>query len=254
MKTEKKIIRLEPFGPAKTGMQKMHLKPEEFQSKIPVQHIHVYYEDETLGLSVGVWDTTSMQEVFGPYPGNEFMWVLEGQVSMIDGDDNATVIKKGQTFCVRNAIPVSWKQEGFLRKFYMTYADPKAAMPEITSAEGGIVILDAAKNMGKLDSTEPLVVNGEIPLQHEHIFFTNDAKNMLVGMWDSGALDSEMRPFPWYEFVQMLEGAVTITEEDGTPHIFKAGDAFFVPKGTVCSWKIDSYVKKFYAILDLSSD
>jgi len=116
------------------------------------------------------------------------------------------------------------------------------------------VILDAAKKMGKLDSTEPLVVNGEIPLQHEHIFFTDDAKNMLVGMWDSGALDSEMRPFPWYEFVQMLEGVVTITEEDGTQHIFKAGDAFFVPKGTVCSWKIDRYVKKFYAILDLSSD
>ena len=68
------------------------------------------------------------------------------------------------------------------------------------------------------------------------------------------SLDSEMRPFPWYEFVQMLEGAVTITEEDGTPHIFKAGDTFFVPKGTVCSWKIDRYVKKFYAILDLSSD
>ncbi|SVB07252.1 uncharacterized protein METZ01_LOCUS160106, partial [marine metagenome] len=35
MKTEKRIIRLEPFGPAKTGMQKMHLEPEEFQSKIP---------------------------------------------------------------------------------------------------------------------------------------------------------------------------------------------------------------------------
>ena len=111
----------------------MHLEPEEFQSKIPVQHIHVYYEDETLGLSVGVWDTTSMQEVFGPYPGNEFMWVLEGQVSMIDGDDNATVIKKGQTFCVRNAIPVSWKQEGFLRKFYMTRSEERRVGKECRS-------------------------------------------------------------------------------------------------------------------------
>ena len=54
MKTEKRIVRLEPFGPAKTGMQKMHLEPEDFQSEIPMQHIHVYYEDETLGLSVGV--------------------------------------------------------------------------------------------------------------------------------------------------------------------------------------------------------
>ena len=68
MKTEKRIIRLEPFGPANTGMQKMHLEPEEFQSKIPVQHVHVYYEDETLGLSVGVWDTTSMQEYSGLIP------------------------------------------------------------------------------------------------------------------------------------------------------------------------------------------
>ena len=230
MKTEKRIVRLEPFGPAKTGMQKMHLEPEDFQSEIPMQHIHVYYEDETLGLSVGVWDTTSMQEVFGPYPGDEFMWVLEGQVSMIDGDDNVTIIRKGQTFCVRNAIPVSWKQEGFLRKFFMTYADPKAAPPEITSAKGGIVILDAAQKMGKLDSTELLVVNGAIPRQHEHIIFTNDAKNMLVGMWDSGALDSATPPLHYHEPVQMEPGAVTITEEDGTPHIFKAGDAFLCPK------------------------
>ena len=68
------------------------------------------------------------------------------------------------------------------------------------------------------------------------------------------ALDSEMSPFPWYEFVQMLYGEVTITEEDGTTHIFKAGDAFFTPKGTVCSWKVNEYVKKFYAILDPPED
>ncbi len=92
MNTEKKVIRLEPFGPAQTGMLKMQLEPESFQSEIPTQHIHVYYEDETLGLSVGVWDTTSMQETFGPYPGDEFMWVLEGQVSMVDGDGRETLI------------------------------------------------------------------------------------------------------------------------------------------------------------------
>ena len=74
-----RIIRLEPFGPTKTGMQKMHLEPDDFRSEFSVRHIHVYYEDETLGLSVGIWDTTSMQEVFGPYPGNEFVGVLEGK-------------------------------------------------------------------------------------------------------------------------------------------------------------------------------
>ena len=42
----------------------------------------------------------------------------------------------------------------------------------------------------------------------------------------------------------------TITEADGTANSFKEGDAFFVPKGTVCSWKTNAHVKKFYCILD----
>ena len=77
---------------------------------------------------------------------------------------------------------------------------------------------------------------------------------MFAGIWDSETLDNEICSFPWYEFIQMLDGEVTITEEDGTTLIFKAGDAFFTPKGTVCSWKVNGYVKKFYAILDPSAD
>ena len=136
----------------------------------------------------------------------------------------------------------------------MTYADPKAVTPKIASAESGVVLLDATAKMSELDTTEPLVIKGPIPLQHDHKFSTNDAKNMFVGLWDSEALDSEMCPFPRHEFVQMLDGEVIITEEDGTTRIFKAGDTFFTPKGTVCSWKVNGYVKKFYAILDLSAD
>jgi len=110
------------------------------------------------------------------------------------------------------------------------------------------------EKMTKLDTTEPLVIKGPIPFQHDHNVLTNDAKNMFVGIWDSDALDSEMRPFPWYEFVQMLDGEVTIIEEDGATHICKPGDSFSTPKGTVCSWEVNEYVKKFYAILDPSAD
>ena len=40
-----------------------------------------------------------------------------------------------------------------------------------------------------------------------------------------------------------------ITEEDGTVQTFEKDDVFFVPKGTVCSWKASGYVKKYYAML-----
>ena len=196
-----------------------------------------------------------MQEAFGPYPGDEFMWVIEGQVAMMDGDGNATHVKQGETFCIRNGIPVSWKQPGFLRKFYMTYADPNAETPDITSAEGGVVVLDPVALQGgltKMDSTDPFIIKGEAPLQHDSNAFTNDAGNMFIGMWDSTAFESEMRPFPCHEFVQLLEGEITITQGNGTTHQFGAGDAFLVPEGTLCSWKTSGYVKKIYSIFDPS--
>jgi len=184
------------------------------------------------------------------------MWVLEGEVAMMDGDGNATHVKPGETFCIRNGIPISWKQVGFLRKFYMTYENPNAQTADIASADGGVLVLDPVKlqnGLLEMDNTEPFHIKGRAPLQHDSSAFTNDAGNMFVGMWDSTAFETEMRPFPSHEFVQLLEGEVTITEGDGTTHQFKAGDVFFIPEGTVCSWKTNGYVKKYYSILDLSS-
>ena len=253
MGSEKKVYRLEPSGPAGAGLAKMKLDAADFQSELPEQHLHAYFEDKALGLSVGVWTTTDMQEAFGPYPGDEFMWVLEGRVAMVDGEGHETLVEQGQTFCLRNAIPISWKQEGFLRKFYMTYANPNGRIPKIDSAEGGVIVLDPLEleaGLERMDTTDPFEIDGEAPVQRDNGRFTNDAGNMFVGMWDSEAFRSEMKPFPCYEFVQLLEGEVTITEEDGTAHPFKAGDAFFVPMGTVCSWHVSGYIKKYYAIFD----
>jgi uncharacterized cupin superfamily protein len=250
---ERVVYRLEPNGPEGIGLKKMKLDPADFQSELPEQHLHVYFKDEDLGLSVGVWTTTSMQEAFGPYPGDEFMWVLEGRVAMVDADGRETPVEEGETFCIRNGIPISWKQVGPLRKFYMTYAKPHAPTPEIASAEKGVVVLEPAQlkaGLKKMDTTEPFEIRGAAPLQRDNGCFTNDAGNLFVGMWDSEAFESVMKPFPCYEFVQMLEGEVTITEEDGTAHRFAPGDAFFVPKGTVCSWKTSGTVRKLYSILD----
>lgn len=248
-----KVIRLEPGGPDGVGLEKMELDPSDFQSELPEQYIHVYYEDGDLGLTVGVWTTTSMQEAFGPYPGDEFMWVLEGNVRMVDAEENETLIKEGETFCIQNGIPISWKQEGFLRKFFMTYSNPKATVSHIDSASGGVRILDPVKlseGMKPMDNAEPLVIQSDPPLQRDNVLFTNDSGNMFVGMWDSTAFDSEMRPFPWHEMVQLLEGEVEITEAEGRMRRFVAGDAFFVPMGTICKWQTSGYVKKFYSILE----
>ena len=256
MKNDKRVIRFEATGPATTGMPAMKLDPADFQSALPEQHLHVYFEDEALGLSLGVWTTTGMLETFGPYPGDEFMRVLEGQVDMIDGDGNATHVKEGETFYIPNGTPTSWKQVGFLRKFYMTYENPNTPAMDAESATGGVMVLDPAvleSGLEKMDTTDPFQIDNGPTLQHDSSAFVNDAGNMFVGMWDSEAFESAMLPFPCYEFVQLLEGQIVITEDDGTSHEFNPGDAFFIPAGTVCSWKTTGYVKKFYSIFDPSA-
>lgn len=237
------ISRFEPNGPAGVGLTRMDLDPADFQSDLPEQHIHLYFKDEEHGISAGVWTTTDMQEAFGPYPGDEFMLVLEGRVLMTDGKGGEVPVETGQSFVIRNGIPVSWKQVGFLRKFFILYNDPNTETPEIASAEGGVIVPDPVELEAQMRPEEDSIGGG---IQRDTTIFTNDAGNLTVGMWDTTAFKSDMQPFSVHEFAQILEGEVTVTEEDGQSHHFVAGDVLFVPKGTVCCWKSDGYLKKYY--------
>jgi len=43
-------------------------------------------------------------------------------------------------------------------------------------------------------------------------------------------------PFPYDEFVQVLDGEVTLTNVDGETATYKQGDTFLVPKGWMGTW------------------
>lgn len=248
MRTKSGIIRFEENGPA--GLKPMDLDPADFHEMPERQNLHVYYEDPELGMSVGVWDTTPMQERFGPYPGDEFILVLEGRFDMMDtfdGSGSQVFCRKGQSVIFRNGVPVSWKQHDYLKKFYITYMDPRADTTTGLSAEGGIQALDPDLTLTGADRTD-----NEGAVQREKVFFRNAHGNFEVGLWDTEAIDTALEPFPAHEFCQVLEGEVTVTEADGTAQTFREGDVFFVPHGTVCRWHVPQYLPKYYAALDPS--
>jgi uncharacterized cupin superfamily protein len=253
MSTEKRVYRLEKHGPPDTGLRPMKCDPEDFASELPTQTVHAYYDDEQSGLSVGVWTTSPMQEAFGPYPGDEFIWLIEGGFKMVNGENEVLdAYAEGDCVYFRNAAPVSWLQEEPLRKFYITYLNPRREVPEGVPAQGAVGAVDpsiAPEQMEVLETTEPFVIEGEKPTQRDYNFFTNDTEDMFVGLWDSTPFESEMAPFPCHEFVRLLEGEIVITEDGGTVQRFGKDDVFFVPKGTVCSWKATGYVRKYYAMV-----
>ncbi|MCF8070145.1 MAG: cupin domain-containing protein [Desulfobacterales bacterium] len=245
--TNKKIIRLEPNGPEGVGLEELELNPADFQSSLPVQHAYDYYVDEDSGLIIGVWDTTTMQEKFGPYEMDEFMWVIEGHVTMVDENDDETIVKAGEAFIIPKGYPCSWRQDGYLKKYAMIFDPPEGEIPETPTVNGIIKPLSDGPMM-ELAATDTFIIKGEMPTQKHHIYYEDITGQMRSGTWGSTPFESEMKPFPRNEMVCLLEGNITLMDVDRCEHHFKAGEAFFIPMGTICSWWVMEHVRTFYAI------
>ena len=245
--TDKKIIILNP-SPDGFGETKDKLDAADFASKLPSQHTHVYYSNDSLGLYVGVWDTTDMVEIGGPYECDEFMWLLEGKADIKNNKTGAIeTVKAGEAFIIPKGYDCQWQQVGYLRKFFVISQHPNQSIPA-TPAFAGIIKPQVDAPMSVMDVTDPFVINGTKPVQKNCSYYEDTTGQFFSGTWDSEPFTSEIKAFPCNEFVYLLEGSITLIDEEGAEHFVKAGDAFFIPQGTVCGWRTTEYVRKFYAI------
>lgn len=246
-----RVIRLEQNGPQGAGLASLGLDHADFQSPLPDQSSHVYFTDPALGLNVGNSETTTMQEAFGPYPGDEFMLVLTGASSMLEAKNTGVPAKAGDLVAFRNRAPMSWKQDGYLKKFCLTLRQPEVEPAAIKTAEGDVVVIDPATEFTDDNILADSEGTGSGAVEREVILFTNDAGTMTVGLWDCQALDGAGTSlFPCHEFVVMAAGEVTIREPGGIAQTFGPGDAFFVPQGTPFSWHVPHYIRKFFAAVE----
>ena len=245
--SDKKIIILSP-NPIGFGETPDELDIASFTSDLPTQHTHMYYSDDDLGLYVGVWDTTDMIEAGGPYECDEFMWLLDGFVNIKNNKTGAIDnIKAGEAFVIPKGYDCQWLQEGYLRKFFVISQNPNEKIL-LNPAVEAIIKPQADAPMEVMVGTDPFIINGTKPIQKNHSCYEDTTGQFFAGTWDSEPFISEIKPFPCNEFVYLLEGAITLIDEDGGEYFVKAGDAFFVPQGTVCAWRVTEYVRKFYAI------
>ena len=95
-------------------------------SSVPLQHAHEYFCDPTGQLTVGVWDTTAYHRKLIDFPRHELMHILEGSVTLTDGEGRAQTFRAGDTFFVPLGNRNSWQCNGYLKKIYCIF-QPKAA-------------------------------------------------------------------------------------------------------------------------------
>jgi uncharacterized cupin superfamily protein len=133
--SNQKVIRLSP-NPNNFGHVHDELDPQLFVSELPVQHTHIYYEDDNIGLYIGVWDTSTMVEAAGPYPCDEFMYLLQGEVE-IKNSKTGTMekVQADEAFVIPKGYDCQWHQTGYLRKFFVISEHPKEKIPTIPVVE-----------------------------------------------------------------------------------------------------------------------
>jgi uncharacterized cupin superfamily protein len=75
------------------------------------------------------------------------------------------------------------------------------------------------------------------------------SNEVTVAVYESTPVLIEIKePFPYDEYVHVLEGEVTLTDLDGNENTFKAGENFLVPEGFLGTWNMTSHYRELIVV------
>lgn len=221
------IIRFEPHGPADTGLVEWDpMDPASLVAGDPVQRGHIYHEDAAAGYLAGVWDCTAFTQRMEPYPVDEFMYLLEGALVMVMPDGAEITIAAGQGFIIPKGLECQWRQEGYLRKFFMILERPDTAGRNASLDR--ITVPDLA----------PLAPAGTA-VERRRTDFVNASGAMQVCLRDCADADLAALPVTENLLIQVIEGRLTLTE-DGETHGFGPGEAAYIRAGATVGWRTEA--------------
>ena len=79
--------------------------------------------------------------------------------------------------------------------------------------------------------------------------YAAEDESLLSGVWECAPAREEYPDgYPVNEMMHVISGSVTLTHSDGRSETFTAGDTFFIPKGSPCTWENSETMRKFYMI------
>jgi len=94
---------------------------------------------------------------------------------------------------------------------------------------------------------DPAWIQEGTPAACGTILIQSQDRLLSSGFWSCTA-GSFKWIFAWDEFVQILEGEVTIREEGGASHTLRAGDIGHFPCGLTTHWHVPTFVRKFFTL------
>jgi uncharacterized cupin superfamily protein len=223
------VIRFSPGGPAGVG-----LKGDEKSRE------HVYYtsaQDDQV--QAGVWEAAPYTS--GPHKAeySEFMYLLEGSVTLVDKSGREETFRAGDAVLVPRGTEFTWKQTEKVRKYWVIFdrtGEAAKTAPTFVRVES-----DGPAGKG-------LVGEGRTKY---HTYYETPDEKQSVGVWETKPHQGELHETKYAELMVFLKGNVSLVDEQGREEKFQAGDVALVPKGIQYQWKGET-VRKFWVIFDPS--
>lgn len=106
----------------------------------------------------------------------------------------------------------------------------------------------SAAGMQPSDMTDPGAFTTDDRSELNDTFFATADESILTGVWECAPCREEIDSYPVHEMMTIISGAVKLTDAEGNSDMFRAGDTFFIPRGTRCVWEITEKLRKFYMI------
>lgn len=94
---------------------------------------------------------------------------------------------------------------------------------------------------------EPAWIVDGTPDARGAVLLQSADKLISSGLWSCTA-GSFRWEFGWDEFVHILEGEVTITEDGGDSYTLRPGDSAHFPLGLRTQWHVPEFVKKSFTL------
>lgn len=215
------------------------------------QDTHYLFQDQALGLTLGYSHLPLVANTSNITAVDELILVLNGQVTLTKANkDKVEVLSVNNMAVIPQGSVYSCQQSNDFYQFFIRFTSPTPK----TIVEPLLLISELYRNEQSkhIDvklSGDSFAMKTQKPVNKGHHLYQSACGNFIAGIWQSDALATKKQAFPRHEFIYIQSGSLVCIDEQEQEHCFVAGDALFIPKGTVCYWRIDQAVCTFYAVI-----
>lgn len=229
--TAERIVRLLPDGPPGVG-----LTGEDGTRN------HTFYRAGEGRYSAGVWEAEP--RTAGPMTTRytEFMYLLEGSVTLVDAAGREETFRAGDALLVPRGTTYTWKQTEPVRKYWAIFERDPA---QVTSAASAAPPTFVRLHPGGPPETG---LRGEGRTKSHAYYRGTDGSS--VGVWETAPHTADgFHETRYAELMVFLSGTVTLRQPGGVEETFGPGEAALVPKGAEYRWSSGT-ARKFWVIVE----